>query len=194
MAEETVTKSAPETDGELKTRRGLLAAAWGAVVGFVMAQTTRPVEAAQVSLIYENAAAGAPLNLPAATVLIINRSDFNLGAGTNVLEVQSTGTPAGLTAVFGSSTNSNGVLGTSKSGIGVLGQVPSSSNSNATGVYGLNYSTYAGPSPGAGDSASMVSVQRDTAWSAPPPRLVERPLSARPMALPARMPARFTDR
>jgi hypothetical protein len=142
----------PQENQTLK-RRGLFTAAWAAIVGFVIARTTQPVEAAQVSLIYENAPGGAPLNLPGATVLIINRSDFNLGAGTNVLEVQSDGTPAGLTAVFGSAANSNGVLGTTKSGIGVLGQVSSSSSSNAIAIYGLNYSTYAGPSPGAGGFA-----------------------------------------
>jgi hypothetical protein len=134
-------------------RRGLFAAAWAAIVGFVIARTTQPVEAAQVALIYQDAPSGAPLNSPGATVLIINRSDFNLGAGTNVLEVQSTGTPAGLTAVFGSSANSNGVLGTSKTGIGVLGQVPPSSNANAIAIYAQNYSTYAGPGPGAGGFA-----------------------------------------
>ncbi|HEY1302318.1 MAG TPA: hypothetical protein VGF24_02135, partial [Vicinamibacterales bacterium] len=86
--------SVPDMNQPLK-RRGLFAAAWAAVVGFVLARTSAPVEAAQVSLIYENTASGAPLNAPGATVLLINRSDFNLGAGANVLEVNSTGTPAG---------------------------------------------------------------------------------------------------
>jgi hypothetical protein len=138
---------------QIVKRRGLFAAAWAAVAGFVIAQTTRSVEAAQVSLIYENAPGGAPLNGPGATVLLINRTDFNLAAGANVLEVNSGGTPAGLTAVFGSATNSNGVLGTTRSGIGVLGQVPAASTTSATAVYGLNYSTYAGPGPGAGGFA-----------------------------------------
>jgi hypothetical protein len=144
--------SVPDVNQPLK-RRGLFAAAWAAVVGFVLARTSAPVEAAQVSLIYENTASGAPLNAPGATVLLINRSDFNLGAGANVLEVNSTGTPAGLTAVFGGSADSNGVLGRTTSGIGVFGQVRSTSSANAIAVYGQNYSTYAGPSPGAGGFA-----------------------------------------
>ena len=142
----------PDGNQPLK-RRGLFAAAWAAVVGFVIARTSAPVEAAQVSLIYENAPSGAPLNAPSATVLIINKGDFNLSAGTSLLEVDSIGTPTGLTAIFGSSQDSNGVLGITKSGTGVFGQVRSTSNANAIAVYGQNYSTYAGPSPGAGGFA-----------------------------------------
>jgi hypothetical protein len=43
-----------------------------------------------------------------------------------------------------------GVKGESAGGIGVFGQIPATSNATATAVYGLNYSNYAGPGPGAG--------------------------------------------
>jgi hypothetical protein len=45
-----------------------------------------------------------------------------------------------------------GVRGTAmgSSGNGVFGEIPSTSGANAIAVYGLNYSTYAGPGPGAG--------------------------------------------
>jgi hypothetical protein len=139
----------PVLDQTLK-RRGLLAAAWAAVAGFVMAQSAKKIEAAQVSLIYENAPSGAPLNSPAATVLMINQTNFNLGAGANVLEANSQGIPAGLTAIAGLANNSTGVLGRTLSSIGVLGQVPSFSNANAFAIYGQNLSTFAGPGQGAG--------------------------------------------
>jgi hypothetical protein len=37
--------------------------------------------------------------------------------------------------------------------MGVLGLIPAASNANAIGMYGLNYSTYTGPGPGAGGFA-----------------------------------------
>ena len=43
-----------------------------------------------------------------------------------------------------------GVLGESAGGQGVLGRIPVTSNRNGTAVYGLNYSSYAGPASGAG--------------------------------------------
>ena len=73
------------------------------------------------------------------------------------------GFPAGLSAgVYGTATSGDrgvfghhqaggtGVLGLSDSGIGVQGVIPATSTSNAISVYGLNYSSYAGPGPGAG--------------------------------------------
>ena len=143
--------SLPDGNQSLK-RRGLFAAAWAAVAAFIVARTSVPVEASQVALIYENAPAGAPLNAPGATVLMIGRSDFNLGAGSSVLESDGGG-KAGLSGILGISTDSNGVRGRTLSGNGVFGQVPSNSSSNAIAVYGQNYSTYAGPSPGAGGFA-----------------------------------------
>ena len=79
--------------------------------------------------------------------------------------VKPSGFPAGLNAgVFGSAysstaravvgqhlNNGTGVVGQSNNGgIGVQGVIPPTNGSNATAVYGLNYSTYAGPGPGAG--------------------------------------------
>jgi hypothetical protein len=57
---------------------------------------------------------------------------------------------AGGTGVRGDSTISNGLMGQSISGIPVLGQVPAASSANTIAMYGLNYSSYAGPGPGAG--------------------------------------------
>lgn len=50
--------------------------------------------------------------------------------------------------VLGQSTAGNGVWGTSDSGFGVFGQVAGTANTIA--IYALNYSSYKGPSPGAG--------------------------------------------
>jgi hypothetical protein len=52
--------------------------------------------------------------------------------------------------VRGESDSKNGVLGLSTSGVPVFGQVTPGSSANTIAIYGLNYSTYAGPSPGAG--------------------------------------------
>jgi len=55
--------------------------------------------------------------------------------------------------VSGQSTTGTGMLGTSSNGIAVYGQVPSSSSANTIAIYAQNYSTYAGPGPGAGGFA-----------------------------------------
>jgi hypothetical protein len=55
--------------------------------------------------------------------------------------------------VSGRSMTGTGMLGTSSSGIAVYGQVPPSSDANTIAMYAQNYSTYAGPSPGAGGFA-----------------------------------------
>jgi hypothetical protein len=52
--------------------------------------------------------------------------------------------------VRGESDSMNGVLGLSASGVPVFGQVTPGSSANTIAIYGQNYSTYAGPSPGAG--------------------------------------------
>jgi len=56
----------------------------------------------------------------------------------------------GRAGVGGVQTDGTGVLGESAGGQGVLGRIPATSNRNATAVYGLNYSSYAGPASGAG--------------------------------------------
>lgn len=77
------------------------------------------------------------------------------------------GFPAGLNAgvygvadlsvtrgVFGQNLGSGtGVLGQSQTGIGVQGVIPAASSGNGIAIYGLNYSTYTGPGPGAGGFA-----------------------------------------
>jgi hypothetical protein len=57
---------------------------------------------------------------------------------------------AGGIAVNGLADVGTGVLGQVTSGNGVMGQIPGSAATSAIAVYGQNYSSYAGPSPGAG--------------------------------------------
>jgi hypothetical protein len=64
--------------------------------------------------------------------------------------VQGVNVLAGGIAVNGFGGAGTGVLGQVTSGNGVMGQIPGSANMSAIAVYGQNYSTYAGPSPGAG--------------------------------------------
>jgi hypothetical protein len=52
--------------------------------------------------------------------------------------------------VRGESDSGQGVVGVSNSGIGVYGLIARSKNSHAIAMYGLNYSSYTGPWPGAG--------------------------------------------
>jgi hypothetical protein len=73
------------------------------------------------------------------------------GAGTGVLGTASLSNKAGVHGV--GTSGAAGVQGDSTSGIGVYGTIPSSSAENTIAVYGLNYSTYAGPGPGAGGFA-----------------------------------------
>jgi hypothetical protein len=57
----------------------------------------------------------------------------------------------------GAAPETAGVIGrnaaTTPGSIGVLGVIPQASNANAIAMYGLNYSTYTGPGPGAGGFA-----------------------------------------
>jgi hypothetical protein len=57
--------------------------------------------------------------------------------------------------VYGESFNASfGVLGrNSGTGVGVRGEIPSGTSGNAIAIYGLNYSSYTGPGPGAGGFA-----------------------------------------
>jgi hypothetical protein len=61
--------------------------------------------------------------------------------------------PSGGIGVRGESNTSNGLFGQSTSGVPILGQVAPGSSVNTIAIYGLNNSTYAGPSPGAGGFA-----------------------------------------
>jgi len=54
---------------------------------------------------------------------------------------------------FASGPSAIGVRGVSNSGVGVYGQIPSFSNANTIAIYAQNYSTYTGPTPGAGGFA-----------------------------------------
>jgi hypothetical protein len=74
-----------------------------------------------------------------------------------VVGVASVGSLAGASAagVWGFDINTSastgvGVRGQSSQGLGVHGLIPSSSSANTIAIYAQNYSTYAGPGPGAG--------------------------------------------
>jgi hypothetical protein len=54
------------------------------------------------------------------------------------------------TAVRGDSTAGIGIHGSSTNNNAVFGQIPASSSANTIAIYAQNYSTYAGPTPGAG--------------------------------------------
>jgi hypothetical protein len=133
-------------------RRGLMAAAWAAVAGLVLRQTTQTVEAAG-PVQYSDAPNtqfqyfvsspqffGAQLNLPTSSW------------GNHVLTIHGQTTPTsdgihvnadGGTALFAESLRNSAVFG----------QVPGSSAANTICIYGVNNSTYAGPGPGAGGFA-----------------------------------------
>ena len=78
------------------------------------------------------------------------------GSGTTT-GVSGSGTTTGVsgsgaTGVSGTGT-SIGVRGQSTSGNAILGQVPAGSTANTIAIYGQNYSSYSGPTPGAGGFA-----------------------------------------
>jgi len=181
MTEQTGRKPA-ETDeqriaSQAWKRRGLLAAAWAAVAAIVARQTTEPVEAGvdgdvvlgaantTIGITYiENTTAnsdGLAVICAAGTGgvgLIGNGSGFGVVGNNN-------GGTAGAAAVYGRTNRADnygvwgdtgggvGVLGTSTSGNAIRGEVASGSNANTIAIYGLNNSSYAGPSPGAGGFA-----------------------------------------
>jgi hypothetical protein len=158
-------------------RRGFLAAAWAAVAGLVLKQTTQPVEAG----VDGDVVLGLPNTTTQFTSITNTTPDSfafiarcvggtggiglaGFGSSNGVYgETESTGFP-GSAGVFGLSLRSNSygvagfnyepsgtaVFGQSASGNGVLGQIPGFSSTNGIAVYGANLSTYAGPSPGAG--------------------------------------------
>jgi hypothetical protein len=176
-------------------RRGVLAAAWAAVAALVMKRTERPVEAAAANLQYAINDTGQPIfNTPSTAVQINNASSFGIIGGANVLKVTaSTATQLVLDAINGSAfSGGNGIVGIASSGLGVLGAIPQASGANAIAVYGQNYSTYAGPSPGAGGFGVYGCRPRATDSSKPLRRRVGLPWLGRRMASPARSRPRST--
>jgi hypothetical protein len=181
MTEQTRTKPA-ETDeqriaGHSWKRRGLIAAAWAAVAAIVARQTTEPVEAgvdgdvvlggfnttAGITSIENTTANSTGLDVSSAAGTV-GRGLFALGSGYGVVGVNHGGTAGGAgvygittradnSGVWGGSDVGVGVLGQSRNGIGIRGQVEPGSSANTIAIYGLNNSSYAGPSPGAGGFA-----------------------------------------
>jgi hypothetical protein len=151
----------------------MLAALWALAAGFVAKETTQPVEASTAMLIANSETAGLLNTVVGHSGLIGSGSssdavlvgDSGTGSalagvlGTTLAEYKPTefsavyGRSNNANAVFGNATNGVGVKGSSGGSNGVLGVIPSTSASNAIAIYGQNYSTYAGPSPGAGGFA-----------------------------------------
>jgi hypothetical protein len=160
------------------TRRRVLTAAGAAVAGLVAYQTSEPTQAAGTVTLANDV--GSPLNNETASTYIHNtgantfkhtdaallgESDNGPGVYGTVNFATTPQVPFSV-GVYGDHGSSGGIgvhgvcaaangIGTrgtayGASGIGVFGEIPSTSAQNAIGVYGINYSTYAGPGPGAG--------------------------------------------
>jgi hypothetical protein len=152
-------------------RRGLLAAAWAAVAGLVLKQTTQPVEAGvdgDVVLGSFNTTNSLTDidNTNPNDIAFVARCEagtngtglFGVGSGFGVFGENRASGRAGGAGVFGISdrsdsygvagqnlTGGTAVFGLSFSGNGVMGQIPSGTSANAIAIYGQNYSSYAGP-------------------------------------------------
>jgi hypothetical protein len=182
MTEQTVTKSAETDEQRIAShtwkRRGLIAAAWAAVAAIVAKQTTAPVEAG-----IDGDVVLGTFNTTTGTTVITNTtadsyalqafctagpggSGFGaFGSAVGVSGTNSGGIASGAGvygvvsgradnyAVWGNTDVGVGVLGQSISGIPIRGQVAPGSSANTIAIYGLNNSSYAGPSPGAGGFA-----------------------------------------
>jgi hypothetical protein len=161
---------------ESMKRRGLLAAAWAAMAAVVLNRTTQPVEAGvdgdvvlealnttNATTSINNTTPGDSAFVAAGTAGLDRFGLVGTGSGNGVFgDTIATGL-AGRAGVEGRSLRSNSygvlgingvtggiaVLGQSRS-TGVMGQIPTGTIENAIADYGQNYSTYAGPAPGAG--------------------------------------------
>jgi hypothetical protein len=189
------TKQAPTLE-----RRGLIAAVWALVLGYVFRRTEQPVHAA-ANLLYQNLPnAGTQQNAAQGPTTIYSSDTFqntapifytytfggtsrcglagmssfnvafpsmscgvygfhaNRGEAAPYAGVLGVDIVTGGVGVLGRAGHEGtgsgvGVRGESGSGIGVSGTIPAASSENAIAVYGLNYSTFAGPNPGAGGFA-----------------------------------------
>jgi hypothetical protein len=177
MTEQTGTKSA-ETDEQGMAshswkRRGLIAAAWAAVAAIVARQTTEPVEAGvdgdvvlggsntttqPTGITNTNPSPGSPaldveasggygLQALGSSFGVIGQSTGGMAAGAGVIGAAARADNYG---VWGETALGVGVLGRSVSGIAIRGEVTPGSSFNTIAIYGLNNSTYAGASAGAG--------------------------------------------
>jgi hypothetical protein len=157
-------------------RRGLIAAAWAAVAAIVARQTTEPVEAGvdgdvvlgaantetSVTSITNTTATSIALQLFSnggfdGWGLDSNASGYGVIGRSNTTATQNGGagvygetSRADSYGVWGNTATGVGVLGQSTSGIPIRGQVSAGSSANTIAIYGLNNSSYAGATPGAG--------------------------------------------
>ena len=163
MTRSHVTAKSPRSEDRSIRRRGLLAAAWAAVVGLVLKYTATPVEAVAANVIYDTTGPGSLPNSVGSTLLV--QPGASLSPNGPIFQVQngSASNPtiliqavAGTVNTPGTAVNANagsgvGVFGSSFKGTGVRGEIFSFDNTTHTfGVYGVNNSSYTGPGPGAG--------------------------------------------
>src|ERR1700730_1482928 len=223
MTEQTVAKPA-ETDEQGMARhtwkrRGVIAAGWSAVSAIVARQTPEPVQAGADGDVVFGAG-----NTTTGITSIDNTSTSNsvalevvcdggsggwglaaTGSGFGVGVSNGGGLPgaaavygftnrADNSGVFGSTDVGVGVLGQSVSGNAIRGQVASGSSANTIAIYGLNNSTYAGPSPGAGGFAIYGLCAKGHGLVGATATAGEPPWSAPPTVSPARMAERFMER
>lgn len=171
----------PDPTGASIKRRGLLTAAWAAMVGLVAARATKPVQAASGGGADGNLVLGSNFlnNINTAsnlTLLGTSSANFGFDAVFDVDAAVNGGSTANIGGMYGHgkgmgygamgvagggtgtqvsrATLNAGVAGINvgnvANGMGVYGEIPASSSINGIAIYALNYSTYAGPGPGAG--------------------------------------------
>jgi hypothetical protein len=160
------------------TRRKILAAASATVAALAVKQSTEPALAAGTVTLangilspsndetlptFLHNAANATFKHDDAAVVGLSDNGPGLYGSVNFAQTPQVPFSVGIYGDHGSAggigvhglcdkSSGTGVRGTGggTSSIGVLGEIPSNSSANGIAIYGLNYSTYAGPGPGAG--------------------------------------------
>ena len=157
MPEQTVTKPV-ETDGhaigsKAVKRRGLLAAAWAAVAGVVLTETTQPVEAAAFPVQWSNDPNETVANAVSSPVqLSVGPNLGNSPYGNVLLNVDAvSGAPPPFSSggIRASTVFGIGVLARSTNSAAVYGETPGGTGAVAS-TWGSNQSLYTGVRPGAG--------------------------------------------
>jgi hypothetical protein len=136
-----------KTDQALR-RRGLLAAAWAGVAAFVVGKMTQVVQATAFPVQYSDTPSQQFQYFVSSPVFLGGQTNLPTSVWGNVV-LDLRGYDPGSDGLHVTSYQATGIRSTSlAAGNAVLGQVGGSSN--AIAIYGQNYSTYAGATPGAG--------------------------------------------
>jgi hypothetical protein len=136
-----------ETDQALR-RRGLFAAAWAGVAAFVVGKMTQVVQATAFPVEYSDNPVQQFQYFVSSPVFLGGQTDLPSSVWGNVV-LDLRGYDPGSDGLHVTSYQATAIRSTSlAAGNAVLGQVAGSSN--AIAIYGQNYSTYAGATPGAG--------------------------------------------